>query len=173
MPNPGDLLRHSVVSVAAGAGAVAVGGAASVYRTAIRLPIVGPRLDRGVAALSRRGDALIAGGVEPVRALVTAVVMQIVRPVLDELDLTALVRDNVDIDAIVRDIDIDAIIGRIDLIGLADQVIDGVDLPAIIRESTSSVTAEVMTDVRTQGQRADDMVTGIVDRMLGRAGDDR
>ena len=71
----------------------------------------------------------------------------------------------------VRDIDIDAIIARIDLIGLADQVIDGVDLPKIIRESTTSVTAEVMTDVRTQGERADDMVSGLVDRMLGRTPD--
>jgi hypothetical protein len=52
---------------------------------------------------------------------------------------------------------------------LANKVIDGVDLPAIIRESTNSVTAEVMTDVRTQGERADDLVAGIVDRVLGRS----
>jgi hypothetical protein len=50
-------------------------------------------------------------------------------------------------------------------------VIDGVDLPTIIRQSTTSVTAEVMTDVRSQGERADDLVTGIVDRMLGRSRD--
>jgi hypothetical protein len=30
------------------------------------------------------------------------------------------------------------------------------------------VTAEVMTDVRTQGERADDAVSGFVDRVLGR-----
>lgn len=30
------------------------------------------------------------------------------------------------------------------------------------------MTAEVMTEVRTQGERADDVVSGIVDRMLGR-----
>ncbi|MCI4674268.1 hypothetical protein [Candidatus Mycolicibacterium alkanivorans] len=59
-------------------------------------------------------------------------------------------------------------IARIDLIGLAEVVIDGVDLPAIIRESTGTVTAEVMTDVRTQTARADDVVSGFVDRMLGR-----
>lgn len=87
---------------------------------------------------------------------------------LDQIDLTALVRERVDIDAIVADVDIDAIIARIDLIGLADQIIDGVDLPTIIRESTGTVTAEVMTDVRTQTARADDVVSGFVDRMLGR-----
>ena len=50
---------------------------------------------------------------------------------------------------------------------LAD-LVDGIDLPAIIRQSTDSVTAEVMTDVRTQGERADDLVSGFVDRLLGR-----
>ncbi|MFN8228795.1 MAG: hypothetical protein U0R18_18975 [Mycobacterium sp.] len=118
-------------------------------------------------ALTRRGEDVIS----PVRALIAAVAVQIVDDVLAQLDLTTLVRERVDIDAVVRDIDIDAIIARIDLIGLADQVIDGVDLPKIIRESTTSVTAEVMTDVRTQGERADDMVSGLVDRMLGRTPD--
>jgi hypothetical protein len=31
-------------------------------------------------------------------------------------------------------------------------------MPAIIREATNSMTAEVTTDVRTQGERADDIV---------------
>jgi hypothetical protein len=52
-------------------------------------------------------------------------------------------------------------------------VIEGVDLPAIIRESTNSMTAEVMLDVRTQGERADDAVAGMVNRMLGRDRDTR
>jgi hypothetical protein len=89
------------------------------------------------------------------------------------MDLNALVSERVDIDALAADIDIDAIINRIDLITLADKVIEGVDLPAIIRESTNSMTAEVMTDVRTQGERADDVVAGIVNRMLGRDRENR
>ena len=93
--------------------------------------------------------------------------------VLDELDLNALVRERVDIDALAADLDIEAVINRIDLITLADRVIEGVDLPAIIRESTNSMTAEVMTDVRTQGERADDAVAAIVNRMLGRDRDSR
>jgi hypothetical protein len=88
--------------------------------------------------------------------------------VLEQVDLTALVRERVDINAIAAEIDVHAILARVDMIGLANEVIDGVDLPAIIRESTDSVTAEVMTDVRIQGERADDMVSGFVDRMLGR-----
>ncbi|WP_328362385.1 hypothetical protein OG976_12155 [Mycobacterium sp. NBC_00419] len=105
--------------------------------------------------------------VEATRVTVAAAT-KITELVLDQIDLTALVRERVDIDAIVADVDIDAIIARIDLIGLADQIIDGVDLPTIIRESTGTVTAEVMTDVRTQTARADDVVSGFVDRMLGR-----
>jgi len=31
------------------------------------------------------------------------------------------------------------------------------------------VSENVMSDVRTQGERADDMVSGFVDRLLGRA----
>jgi hypothetical protein len=171
VPNPSGVFRHPVLTAAAGAGAFAAEGVSVAYRTATRLPFVGERLNRGVAALSRRGDAVINAGVDPLRTLITAVAVQIVRQVLAELDLTALVRDNVDVNAIVREVDIDAIIDRIDLVGLADVVIDGVDLPTIIRQSTTSVTAEVMTDVRTQGERADDLVTGIVDRMLGRTRD--
>lgn len=136
------------------------------------MPLVGAQLGRGVEALSRRGEDVLAQNLEPLRALITVVAVQIVDRVLAELDLTALVRERVDIDAVVRDvdIDIDAIIARIDLVGLADAVIDGVDLPRIIRDSTTSVTADVMTDVRNQGERADDLVSGLVDRMLGRAG---
>jgi hypothetical protein len=121
------------------------------------LPVVGGHVRRGREELVVR-----------LRAAVSAVGSQVVGLVLDEIDLTALVRDRVDVDAIAAEIDIDAIIARIDLIGLANEIIDGVDLPRIIRESTNSVTAEVMTDVRTSGQRADDAVSGFVDRMLGR-----
>ncbi|WP_163805472.1 hypothetical protein [Mycolicibacterium anyangense] len=120
---------------------------------------------------------LIGGWLRTTRVEATrlsvAAVTRITELVLDQIDLTALVRERVDIDAIVADVDIDAIIARIDLIGLADQIIDGVDLPAIIRESTGTVTAEVMTDVRTQTARADDVVSGFVDRMLGRSSEPR
>jgi hypothetical protein len=107
------------------------------------------------------------------KAQIAAVAVGLVDLVLDELDLNALVRERLDIDALAADLDIEAVINRVDLITLADRVIEGVDLPAIIRESTNSMTAEVMTDVRTQGERADDVVAGIVDRMLRRGGDNR
>src|SRR6185312_4013238 len=119
--------------------------------------------------LSDLGERFVTRSIDPARALVTAIAVEVVESVLDEIELTTLVRERVD----VADIDIDAIVNRIDLIGLANKVIDGVDLPAIIRESTGSVTAEVMDDVRSQGERADDFVSGIVDRVLGRSRDEQ
>ncbi len=134
----------------------------AAYRRVTTLPVVGSWV-----------RLVVAEGVNQIQSLVTSIAVPVVERVLDEIDLTELVRRRVDIDAIVADVDIDAIIARIDLIGLADTVIDGVNLPVIIRESTNSVTAEVMTDIRSESERADDVVSGIVDRMLGRNRDQR
>jgi hypothetical protein len=164
-----DVPRSAAVSLAAGAAAVAIEGARAASRFALKLPVVGPLLSRGVDELTALGDRVISQGIDPARVMATAIAVQVIEAVLAEVDLTALVREQVDIDAIAAEIDIDAIIERIDLVGLANKVIDGVDLPAIIRESTNSVTAEVMTDVRSQGERADDIVAGMVDRVLGRS----
>lgn len=87
--------------------------------------------------------------------------------IVDRVEIDAII-DRVDVDAIVARVDIDAIIARIDLIGLADVVIDGVHLPDIIREASTSVTADVMTDVRGTSERADDAVADLVNRMLRR-----
>lgn len=152
MTEEAGLLHHPAVSAAAGAAAVVAGGAITAYRGIKRLPIVGDALQRGETELVKRGDHVIAAGTEPLRALIQSIAVQVTQLVLDELDITALVRE------------------RVDLAGLTNQVIDEVDLPAIIRNSTASVTADVMTDVRGQSERADDAVSGFVDRLLGRNG---
>jgi len=173
MGTDGDLLKHPVVSAAVGTAAMAVGAAEAAFRVAEKLPVFGPLMRRSVTGLSERGDRWVAQSADQFKALVAAVAVGLVDLVLDEMDLNALVRERLDIDAIAADLDIEAVINRVDLIALADRVIEGVDLPAIIRESTNSMTAEVMTDVRTQGERADDVVAGIVDRMLGRDRENR
>lgn len=124
-----------------------------MYRGVEGLPVLGGWLRHTREDLSVRGERAIAAGVEPVRAVISAVAVQIVELVLDELDLNELVRQ------------------RVDLVGLANEVVDGIDLQAIIRKSTESVTSEVMNDVRSQGERADDVVSGFVDRLLGRERD--
>ena len=111
------------------------------------------------------GEPLRAARMEATKVTVAAVT-RITELVLDQIDLTALVRERVDIDAIVADVDIDAIIARVDLVGLADQIIDGVDLPEIIRESTGSMASETVQGVRMQGIGADQAVGRAVDRLL-------
>lgn len=107
---------------------------------------------RGCEGLPLVGGLFTRGRVEA-----KAVLSHVVAAVLDELDLTEIIRDKLQTEAV------DAVIARIDLVALADQVIDGVDLPAIIRASVTSktaVTADLMTDVQAQD--------GFVDRMRGR-----
>ena len=98
----------------------------------------------------------------------TSLVAVIVSAIVEELDLTRLVRENVDLNEVAAGLDIEAILGRVDMIALADEIIDGVDLPDIIREASTSVTADVMTDVRSTSERADDAVANIVGRILRR-----
>jgi hypothetical protein len=127
--------------------------------------------------------------------LVTALVPRIAAAALDQLDLTALIEERVDIDRIVGSVDLDAVVQRIDLnavaegidvdaiaarldvealvdrldlAALARTVIDEIDLPEIIRRSTGVVASETVRGVRMQGIEADRAIDGFVDRMLGR-----
>lgn len=86
--------------------------------------------------------------------------------VLDRVDLTAVVLHRVDLHAIVQ-----AVLARLDLVALAAEVIDGVDLPEIIRESTGSMASDTVRGVRMQGIAADEALSRAVDRLLLRRGD--
>lgn len=145
MPEPGAPPNPAVL-LAAGVAATAVGSAVAVYRGAERLPVLGDLLRRSRSDMMARGERALV----PIKVLIADVAAQVVELVLDELDLNELVRR------------------RVDLIGLANEVIDGIDLQSVIRESTDTMTNEVMSDVRSQGERADDAISGFVDRLLGR-----
>ena len=66
--------------------------------------------------------------------------------------------DTIDLDEVAHE--------RMDLLDLANYVIDGIDLPGIIRESTGSVASETVQAVRMQSIDADVAVQRIVDRIL-------
>jgi len=68
-------------------------------------------------------------------------------------------------DALVPDA-VSALLERTDLAGIAHKVIDDIDLPLIIRESSSTVASESVIGVRLQGIYADDKVGRVVDRLL-------
>lgn len=124
---------------------------------------VNAALDRLVPAIS---DAIIE------RLDLTGIVLErvdleaIVIRALDSLDLTQLVIDRVDIDELVAQADIDAIVDRIPVIPLANYVIEEIDLPQIIRESTGGIATDAVNTIRVQGVGADQLVSRIVDRML-------
>ena len=97
------------------------------------------------------------------------------------LDLDALVATvdlepviaRVDVDAIASRLDLDAIVDRLDIVAIAREVIDEIDLPEIIRESSSAMASETVVGVRMRGIEADERVSRIVDRvMLRRRGRD-
>jgi hypothetical protein len=113
-------------------------------------------------------------------------VPEITNAILDQVDLTQLaidrididrivetidldqIIDRIDIDAIVARVDVNAIIDRVDLVAIADDVIGQIDLPELIRESTGAVTSETVRSVRMQSAEADLLVSRTVDRVLMR-----
>lgn len=87
--------------------------------------------------------------------------------IVERIDLDAVVA-RVDVDAVARRIDVAGILERLDMADLARTVIEEIDLPEIIRQSTGSVASETVRGVRMQGIQADESVSKVVDRVLFR-----
>jgi hypothetical protein len=97
------------------------------------------------------------------------------------VDLDAAVA-RVDLDAAVARVDLDAAVARVDvdrvvetvsmavIIEIARQVVDAIDLPLIIRESSGGVAADLVTDVRLQTIDADASFARLLDRVFRRGG---
>lgn len=116
--------------------------------------------------------SLIVGATARAEMLAVAIARPIARRVLAlvlaEVDLTELVRENVDLDALMTTVDLDAIVQRINVADVAERVLQTIDLAAVIRESTESVTSEAVRGVRLRGADADMAVGRTIDRLLGR-----
>ena len=87
--------------------------------------------------------------------------------IADRIDLDRIVA-RIDIDAIVAGVDLNAIVDRLNVVGLAEEVINEIDLPEIIRDSTGSMASQVVRDARIQSIDADEAVSRLVDRLLRR-----
>jgi hypothetical protein len=123
----------------------------------------GAALDRVVPAVV---DAVLAR-IDLTELVVSRVDLnRVVNDALDSLDLTQLVLDRVDVDAIVARADIEAIIDRVPVIPLANYVIEEIDLPQIIRESTGGVATDAVNSIRVQSVGADQLVSRMADRFL-------
>jgi hypothetical protein len=85
--------------------------------------------------------------------------------VIDRVDIDAIVA-RVDIDRIASRLDLDPVIERANIVELARYVVQEIDLAAIIRSSTASLSTDVVRGVRDQGADADRAVERVVDRLL-------
>jgi len=99
---------------------------------------------------------------------VDAVVARVdIGAVVDRIDLDDIAT-RLDVDAVVARVDLDAILDRLDLAEIVGEVLDEIDLPAIIRDSTGSMASETVRGVRMTGISADDAISRAVDRALFR-----
>ena len=112
--------------------------------------------------------AVTAGAEAVAVVVVRPIARHLLELVLAEVDLTQLVRDNVDLDALMAGVDLDALAQRVDVAELAERVLQTLDLAAIIRESTESVTSEAIQGVRVRGADADMAISRTVDWLLRR-----
>jgi hypothetical protein len=130
------------------------------------------RIDVDAVAAGLDVDAVVG------RVDLDAIVRRIdVDAVVARADLDAIVHridvDGVaaglDVDAVVARVDFDAALAYIDLVRIAREVIDALDLPEIIRQSTGTLTSDTVRSVRSEAMHADDIVAGVVDRLLRRS----
>jgi hypothetical protein len=113
--------------------------AAPIGRLVMHPPVLNERLHpaRVVEALVDRGYAARTTADDDLSRIVAAVVPPVLNEVLDNLDLTELVRERVDIDALVSTVDIEAVIDRVDIAAIVERIdIDAIakriDLDAIV-----------------------------------------
>ena len=134
---------------------VTVATARPVFRAGLavgrRLPAATRPLSRAmrsrpVVVLARRGRPYRISLLQELDTRFASVLTGVVEQVLRRVDLSTLIARNVD------------------LAGLAETVIASVDLPEIIRESTSTVSSEAVREVRMRGIAADDVVSRAVER---------
>jgi hypothetical protein len=94
----------------------------------------------------------------------------IVERAISELNLTNIVLQNVDVDAIVASADLDPILDRLPLADLAEYVVNQIDLPAIIRSSTGGIAVDALSNARVGAMAADQMLARATDAILLKRG---
>ncbi len=90
-----------------------------------------------------------------------------VEKIIDRVDVEKII-DRVDINAIVGRVDMQGIMGKIDIAPMAQDIIATVDIGAIVRESTGSITGDAVDGGRVTAMRIDGFVDRVADRILFR-----
>ena len=83
-----------------------------------------------------------------------------------QLDLAAIVTRHVDLDKVVRAVDVQAVLDQVDLVAVVEEVLAAIDLPAIIRDSTGSLTSGTVRSARMTGISADDAISRSLERLV-------
>jgi hypothetical protein len=152
-PGQGTSSKRTVpvaVDAALGAAAMATGvavwmarrfaqAAAPVGRAVMHPPLLNERLHpaRVVEAFADRGREARTSTSGDLNQIIAAVVPSVVYEVLDNLDLTALVLERVDIDALASAVDVEAIVDRVDIAAIVervniDAIVSQLDIDAIV-----------------------------------------
>jgi hypothetical protein len=147
---PGTDVVLAVGLVAGDALAVVSGWAGRVGRPALHLlvhpPLLAPRRHPAVFLdeLARRGREVRARALDEVMRLCLSLVPAVAEAVLDELAVTQLIQQHVDLDALVDGVDVDAVLNRLDV----DAVLDRLDLTQVVRRrvDVDAVVADVDLD---------------------------
>lgn len=125
--------------------------------------VIGGTLDRLVPPLV---DAIVSR-MNLTELVVTKVDLRtVVETALDQIDLTEIVVQRVDVNRIVGLADIEDVIDRVPMIQIADYIIEEIDLPQIIRESTGGVAMDAFTSTRLTAARSDEFISKVVDALL-------
>jgi hypothetical protein len=150
--------------------------------------LLGGRTRTWVTKMNDRWQGEVPRARQAATAFTAELVPEVAKAMLEQIDLTELVKERVDLDAVVAGVDLDAVVERLDLDAIvarvdldavvarmdlgriAREVIDELDLPAIIRESTEGVTGEAVDDLRYGTVDADRAVERVVDRIFRRKG---
>ena len=118
-----------------------------------------------VGAVASVIDHTVIAGVN---AALDRVVPIAVNVVVDRIDLTQIVLDRVDIDAIVARANMDEVIDRLPMVDIANYIIDEIDLPKIIRESTGGIATDAVNAARLQSLSLDEFINKIADSIIFR-----
>jgi hypothetical protein len=105
-------------------------------------------------------DAIVAG--VDIDALLDRVDVE---GIIDRVDVEKII-ERVDVNAIVGRVDVQAIMQRVDIAPMADEIISEVDIGAIVRQSTGSITGDAVDGGRLTAMRIDGFVDRVVDRIL-------
>ncbi|MGZ4800637.1 MAG: hypothetical protein ACXVL8_17755 [Acidimicrobiia bacterium] len=90
-----------------------------------------------------------------------------VEGIIERVDVERII-ERVDVNAIVGRVDVQAIMGSVDIAPMAQDIIATVDIGAIVRQSTGSITGDAIDGGRLTAMRLDGFIDRIADRILFR-----